>query len=154
MAPHAEVAAVTDTSSVVVPDPILTKGDTHAKFTFDDVLPHRQQSEPVSTIVAAFSSAHMFKSKKSANKPKARKWDQHFSMESRSRQPSSLKGAMKYFKKDTISLCGGLPSPLVFLNFGLINLLTCAVIIFPSTKWVPSYRSHPISLKMSWRRLP
>jgi aromatic amino acid aminotransferase I len=111
MAPHAEVAPVTDTSSVVVPDPVLVKGETNSRFTIDDVLPHRQQSEPISTIVAGFSSAHLFKSKKSANKPKAKRWDHCFSTESKSRQPSSLKGAMKYFKRDTISLCGGLPSP-------------------------------------------
>ncbi|RMZ76113.1 hypothetical protein DV738_g5099, partial [Chaetothyriales sp. CBS 135597] len=61
-------------------------------------------------LVASFGSAAMFKSKANAAKPKARRWDHLISDESKQRQPSSLKVAMKYFHKDVISLCGGLPS--------------------------------------------
>lgn len=114
MAPHAdrdvEVQAVTDTQGVVVPDPVVSKAPTNTIFTINDVLPHRQASHPVNTGVAAFSSADLFKSKGSVNKPKAKRWDHRISTESASRQPSSLKGAMKYFRPDMISLCGGLPS--------------------------------------------
>jgi aromatic amino acid aminotransferase I len=112
MAPHAIVESVTDTSSVVIPDPILNKGNTHPIFTIDHVLPHRQSSKPMSTIVAGFADAHMFKSKGalSSTKPKAKDFAHRLSSESVARQPSSLKGAMKYFKPDMISLCGGLPS--------------------------------------------
>ena len=110
MAPHAEPEALTDTSTVVIDDPVLTNGATHSFFTLDDVLPHRETSKPPATGVAAFSEADLFKSKGAFKKPKAKRWDHRFSVESKSRTASSLKGAMKYFKADTISLCGGLPS--------------------------------------------
>lgn len=110
MAPHAEVEAVTDTSSVVVGDPLLAHGETHSVFTIDHVSPHRQKSKPPPTTVAAFSDANMFKSKGCFGKPKAKRFDHRLSTESKARQASSLKGAMKYFRPDTISLCGGLPS--------------------------------------------
>ncbi|KAH0848171.1 hypothetical protein AYO21_05306 [Fonsecaea monophora] len=110
MAPHAEPEAVTDTSSFVLADPVLANGDTHSVFTVDHVLPHRQKTGPPPTTVAAFSSADMFKSKGCFRKPAAQRWDHRLSVESKARQASSLKGAMKYFRADTISLCGGLPS--------------------------------------------
>ncbi|ETN37072.1 uncharacterized protein HMPREF1541_08062 [Cyphellophora europaea CBS 101466] len=114
MAPHAdrdvEVQAVTDTQAVVVPDPVLSKVPTNPIFTIDDVIPHRQNSQAVNTGVAAFSSADLFKSKGAFKKPKSKRWDHRISAESALRQPSSLKGAMKYFRPDMISLCGGLPA--------------------------------------------
>lgn len=110
MAPHAQVEAVTDTSAVVVDNPVVLNGDTHPVFTLDHVLPHRQKSRPPPTAVAAFSDANMFKSKGCFAKPKAKRFDHRLSEESKARQPSSLKGAMKYFRPETISLCGGLPS--------------------------------------------
>ncbi|RMZ81229.1 hypothetical protein DV737_g2660, partial [Chaetothyriales sp. CBS 132003] len=64
----------------------------------------------MSGLVAPFSSAALFKSKANSAKPKAKRWDHRISDESKKREPSSLKGAMKYFHKDVISLCGGLPS--------------------------------------------
>lgn len=114
MAPHAsidefEVTGVTDTQGVVIPDPILTKGEASV-FSIDHVLPHRQKSAPLPATVAAFSSADMFKSKGAAQKPKAKRWDHRISEESKARKPSSLKGAMKHLNPHTISLCGGLPS--------------------------------------------
>ncbi|EXJ56991.1 aromatic amino acid aminotransferase I [Cladophialophora yegresii CBS 114405] len=110
MAPHAEPEALTDTSAIVLNDPVLSNGETHPIFTLDDVLPHRQKSTPPSRGVAAFSEADMFKSKGALKEPKAKRWDHRLSAESRARTASSLKGAMKFFKPDTISLCGGLPS--------------------------------------------
>ena len=114
MTPHAsrdvEVEGVTDTTGVTIPDPVLTNGDTRPVFTIDDVLPHRNKSAPMPGGVAAFASAEMFKSKGAFRKPKSRRWDHRISVESKARQPSSLKGAMKYLRPDTISLCGGLPS--------------------------------------------
>ena len=114
MAPHAshdfEVEAVTDTQGVVIPDPVFINGSARPVFTVDDVLPHRQKSAPMPRGVAAFASADMFKSKAALKKPKSKRWDHLISIESRQRQPSSLKGAMKHFRPDMISLCGGLPS--------------------------------------------
>ena len=114
MAPHAsrdvEVEGVTDTTGVTIPDPVLNNGNTRPVFTIDDVLPHRNKSAPMPSGVAAFASAEMFKSKGAFRKPKSKRWDHRISVESKARQPSSLKGAMKYLRPDTISLCGGLPS--------------------------------------------
>ena len=105
-----QVEGVTDTIGVSVPDPVLSNGDTHAIFTIDDVLPHRQKSQPLSTGVAAFASADMFRSKASFNKLKAKRWDHWITKEAASRQGSTLKGAMKHFRPGMISLGGGLPS--------------------------------------------
>jgi aromatic amino acid aminotransferase I len=114
MAPHAShdfgIEAVSDTQAVVIPDPTLSNGETHPIFTIDDVLPHRQKAAPMPTGVAAFASADMYKSKGAFRRPKAKRFGHRISLESRRRQPSSLKGAMKYFRPDMISLCGGLPS--------------------------------------------
>lgn len=60
--------------------------------------------------VAPFGSSDMFKSKSCFTKPKAKRWDHRINAESKARQPSSLKGAMKYFNENVISLGGGLPS--------------------------------------------
>lgn len=62
--------------------------------------------------VASFSSAEMFKSETALAKPKASKsfYDSHLTAEAKARKSSSLKGAMKFFNAETISLCGGLPS--------------------------------------------
>ena len=113
MAPHAsgdmQPIGVTDTQAIVIPEPTITNGAT-PRFGIDDVLPHRQKSAPLPSTVAAFSSADMFKSKAASHKPKARRWDHRISHESRARNPSSLKGAMKYFRPGMLSLCGGLPS--------------------------------------------
>ena len=110
MAPHAEVVAIGDTESMVVPEPVLSNGETQPVFSVGDVLPHRQKSAPLPSTVAAFSNADMFKSKAASLKPKSRRWDHRISRESAARNPSSLKGAMKHFRPDMISLCGGLPS--------------------------------------------
>lgn len=104
------VEGVTDTSGITVPDPMSANGHAHPIFTIDDVLPHRQKSAKMPAGVAAFGSSDMFKSKGCFNKPKAKRWDHLINAESRARQPSSLKGAMKYFRPDMISLGGGLPS--------------------------------------------
>jgi aromatic amino acid aminotransferase I / 2-aminoadipate transaminase len=105
-----EVEGLTDTSGVTVPDPISMNGDTHPIFTIDDVLPHRQKSAKMPEGVAPFGSSDMFKSRGCFAKPKAKRWDHRINAESKARQPSSLKGAMKYFKAGVISLGGGLPS--------------------------------------------
>ncbi|KAI1618534.1 aromatic amino acid aminotransferase I [Exophiala viscosa] len=115
MAPHAnadvEIEPVTDTSSVVVIGPVQTKTVHPQKITIDHVMHHRQTGTAVPNIVAAFASPNMFKSKAALGKPKAKKSFEHrLTEESKSRNPSSLKEAMKYYRAGTISLCGGLPS--------------------------------------------
>lgn len=107
---NVELEGVTDTSAIAMPDPTFTNGDTHPTFTLDDVLPHRQKSAKMPAGVAPFGSSDMFKSKGCFKKPKAKRWDHRINAESRARQPSSLKGAMKYFRPDMISLGGGLPA--------------------------------------------
>jgi aromatic amino acid aminotransferase I len=104
------VEGVTDTSGITIPDPMSLKRDIHPIFTIDDVLPHRQNSAKMPTGVAPFGSSDMFKSEGCFSKPRAKRWDHRINAESKARQPSSLKGAMKYFRPDMISLGGGLPS--------------------------------------------
>ena len=105
-----DIQGVTDTIGLPVPDPVLSNGDTHAIFTCDDVLPHRKQSAPMPTTVAAFASSNMFKSKACFKKPKARRWDYRIAEESAARQACSLKAAYRHFRPGMISLGGGLPS--------------------------------------------
>lgn len=107
------VEATTDTSGVTVPDPVTQTKPARPRFTHDDVLPHRQTSKvPIAKGVAPFSSAEMFKSSSALEKPKASRsfYESHLTAETKIRKPSSLKGAMKFFTPETISLCGGLPS--------------------------------------------
>ena len=105
-----EVQGVTDTAGIAVPEPVTMNGDTHPVFTIGDVLPHRQKSANMPSGVAAFGSSNMFKSKGCFLKPKAKRWDHRINTESKAREPSSLKGAMKHFRPGMISLGGGLPS--------------------------------------------
>lgn len=105
-----EVEGLTDTSGITVPDPMSMKRDIHPIFTIDHVLPHREKSAKMPAGVAPFGSSDMFKSKGCFSKPRAKRWDHRINAESKARQPSSLKGAMKYFRPDMISLGGGLPS--------------------------------------------
>lgn len=107
------VESVTDTTSVVLPDPIETvgNGDGHLPFTIKDVHGHRSRSGPMPSGVAPYASADMFKSPASFDKPKAKRWDHWINQESSSRTGSSIKKIAKYLKKPgLITLGGGLPS--------------------------------------------
>lgn len=106
-----DIEGVTDTSAILIPNPVLAMGPTHAVFSVDDIAPHRAKSAPMPPGVAAFTSSDMFKSPSCFQKPKAKRWDYRLTVESGSRQGSSLKGAAKHLKKPgLISLGGGLPS--------------------------------------------
>lgn len=108
-----QVEATTDTSGTSIPDPVLEVKPTVTRFMYNDVLPHRQSAKaPLSRGVAPFSSAEMFQSSIAKSKPKASHsyYNSHLTAEAKARKSSSLKGAMKYFTPETISLCGGLPS--------------------------------------------
>lgn len=106
-----DVEGVTDTSSILIPNPVLANGPTHAVFSVNDIAPHRAKSAPMPQGVAPFTSSDMFKSPSCFKKPKAKRWDHRITLESSSRQGSSLKGAAKHLKKPgLISLGGGLPS--------------------------------------------
>ena len=64
--------------------------------------------------VAAHCSSEMFRGT-GFGKPKAKRWDHRINEESKSRKPSSLKGAAKYLKNPgMINLGGGLPSSQYF----------------------------------------
>ncbi|KAK3178923.1 hypothetical protein OEA41_001060 [Lepraria neglecta] len=64
--------------------------------------------------IAAHASSDMFKGP-GRGKPKAKRWDHRLNEESKSRKPSSLKGAAKYLKNPgIINLGGGLPSSQYF----------------------------------------
>ncbi|KAJ9223575.1 hypothetical protein DTO271D3_5883 [Paecilomyces variotii] len=96
-----DVKADSDTTTVVVPDPLTVTG----------IAAWRLQAAKVPTGTAAAASSDMFKSPGCYKKPKAKKWDHLLSEEAKLKQPSTLKGAAKYLKKPgMISLGGGLPS--------------------------------------------
>ncbi|KAI1369250.1 aromatic amino acid aminotransferase-like protein [Xylaria arbuscula] len=60
---------------------------------------------------AAYSDSDMFKSPRSYNQPKARRWDHLITDDAASRQPCALKLAARHLKKPgMLSLGGGLPS--------------------------------------------
>ncbi|RAL66183.1 hypothetical protein DID88_005855 [Monilinia fructigena] len=96
-----DVEGVTDTDSVVIPDPLTVNG----------VFGRRAKAGKFSAVFAAFTTSDHFKSP-STGKPKAKRWDHRISLESRSRKPSNLKSAAQYLKTPgMISLGGGLPCP-------------------------------------------
>jgi hypothetical protein len=81
--------------------------------------------------------------------------------ESKSRKPSSLKGAMKYFKQGTISLCGGLPSRYVgLLGFSaallarLLGLVSCSHTRLLGLLWTNCDIVNTFLLKSSVQKYP
>ncbi|CAL5868135.1 uncharacterized protein PFLUO_LOCUS2359 [Penicillium psychrofluorescens] len=100
-----DLVGVTDTSAIFVPDPLTVNG----------VPGWREKMAQMPTGVAAACSSDMFKSPSCYNKPKAKRFDHLLSLEAKSRQSSTLKGAARFLKNPgLISLGGGLPSPEYF----------------------------------------
>ncbi|KAH8676848.1 pyridoxal phosphate-dependent transferase [Tricladium varicosporioides] len=102
MAPPTAIDAecTTETEAMIIPDPLTVNG----------VSARRAKAGKLVAGTAAFTSSDLFKGQASSWKPKAKRWDHYLSEESKSRQPSSLKGAAKYLGiPGLISLGGGLP---------------------------------------------
>ncbi|KAL7927410.1 pyridoxal phosphate-dependent transferase [Trichoderma austrokoningii] len=79
-----------------------------------DIAARRAKAGKLVAGIAAASDSDMFKGSQ-AGKPKAKRWDDHLSQESKSREPCSLKQAAKHMKQPgLISLGGGLPSSEMF----------------------------------------
>ncbi|TKA78114.1 hypothetical protein B0A49_01798 [Cryomyces minteri] len=96
-----EVEATSDTSAIVVPDPLTING----------VPGRRAKSGRLIAGTAAPANSDMFKGHGHGHKPMAHRWDHYLSHEAASRKGNSLKGAAKYLKTPgLISLGGGLPS--------------------------------------------
>ena len=111
IATDVHLEAISDTQAILIASKVPPNADTHAIFTIDDVLPHRQASAPIPGTIAAFASSNAYKSKGCFSKPGAKRWDHRISLESSARKASSLKGAAVHLKKPgIISLGGGLPS--------------------------------------------
>ncbi|KAI5463038.1 pyridoxal phosphate-dependent transferase [Mariannaea sp. PMI_226] len=80
----------------------------------DEIKARRAKAGKFVAGIAAASDSDMFKGSTSG-KPKAKRWDDHLSHESRVREPCTLKQAARHMKKPgLISLGGGLPSSEVF----------------------------------------
>ncbi|KAM0424937.1 hypothetical protein ACHAPT_009738 [Fusarium lateritium] len=72
---------------------------------------NRASSEPLPKTVAPYTSSTFFKLKKTTEKPKAKRWDGHFSLDSRNQIISPLKLAGRNFSHpDMISLGVARPS--------------------------------------------
>lgn len=143
-----QVEAITDTTATVISEPGTQLEPTRPRYTYNDVLPHRQTSKnKMARGVAPFSSAELFKSECALSKPKATKsfYDSHLTHEAKARKSSSLKGAMKYFNKDTISLCGGLPSSEYFPFEELAFEIPTSPAFVPSETKVVRGRKHDVA---------
>ncbi|CAI6099932.1 unnamed protein product [Clonostachys chloroleuca] len=80
----------------------------------DEITERRAKAGKLVAGIAAASDSDMFKGPQTG-KPKAKRWDNHLSQESRERKPCTLKQAAKFLKKPgLISLGGGLPSSQLF----------------------------------------
>ncbi|RDL34658.1 Uncharacterized protein BP5553_07786 [Venustampulla echinocandica] len=94
-----DIVHVADNMDTVIPGPLTVKG----------VPARRAKSGKFVGGTAALGDSDFFKGP-DTGKPKAKRWDHYLSVESKSRQPSSLKGAAKYLNTPgLISLGGGLP---------------------------------------------
>ena len=80
------------------------------RLSVNGVSARRSKAPKFAGGLAAYTSSDMYKSP-GYGKPTAQRWDHRLSEESKSRQPSSLKGAAKFLNNaGMISLGGGLPS--------------------------------------------
>jgi aromatic amino acid aminotransferase I / 2-aminoadipate transaminase len=99
-----EPVGLTDTQIAAFQGPLSING----------VMARRQKAPNLPTAVAAFVTSDMYKGNQQG-KPAAKRWDNHFNEETRSREPSALKGTARYLgNPGLISLGGGLPSPQYF----------------------------------------
>ena len=98
-------------SAVEVPAASDTQAATFvSRVDINGVQARRGKAPKLAPGVAPHASSDMFKGPASG-KPKAKRWDHYLTEESKSRKPSTLKGAAKYLKTSgLISLGGGLPS--------------------------------------------
>ncbi|KAI5786391.1 aromatic amino acid aminotransferase-like protein [Peziza echinospora] len=94
----------TDTTAITIPSPLTVSG----------VAARRAKNPPLIGGIAAATSSDLYKAP-APWKPMAKRWDHRLSVESKSRKPSSLKGAAKYLSTPgLISLGGGLPTSAYF----------------------------------------
>ncbi|RFU72446.1 aromatic aminotransferase aro8 [Trichoderma arundinaceum] len=86
----------------------------YAPSLLGEIAARRAKAGKLVAGIAAASDSDMFKGPQTG-KPKAKRWDNHLSAESKSREPCSLKQAAKHLKQPgLISLGGGLPSSELF----------------------------------------
>jgi aromatic amino acid aminotransferase I / 2-aminoadipate transaminase len=118
------VEGVTDTSSILLPNPVqqVAYGNRYLPFTIKDVPIHRTRSGSMPPGIAPFASSDMFKSANAFKKHRARRWDHWINEESSVQSGSSLKKAALYLKTPgLISLSGGMPSSHYF-PFERVNI--------------------------------
>ncbi|KAL6858596.1 pyridoxal phosphate-dependent transferase [Trichoderma novae-zelandiae] len=86
----------------------------YAPSLLSEIAARRAKAGKLVAGIAAASDSDMFKGPQTG-KPRAKRWDDHLSAESKSREPCSLKQAAKHLKQPgLISLGGGLPSSELF----------------------------------------
>ncbi|KOS21118.1 Aromatic amino acid aminotransferase [Escovopsis weberi] len=104
-----------------------------SRSILSDIAERRARAGKLVAGVAAASHSDMFKGPQT-NKPMAKRWNNHLTSESLSREPCTLKKAAKYLKQPGIvSLCGGLPSSELF-PFSDISM----TVPMPSTGFAPA----------------
>jgi aromatic amino acid aminotransferase I / 2-aminoadipate transaminase len=105
--------AETDTTGLTLPPPTTLPSKINDRYyrrrTLDANLPSSQWGVAAPATSAQFKSPAELAAAKT--KPKAKRWDDLLTDESKARKPSSLKGAARFLAKPgLISLGGGLPS--------------------------------------------
>ncbi|KAH0498760.1 hypothetical protein TgHK011_005998 [Trichoderma gracile] len=86
----------------------------YAPSLLSEIAARRAKAGKLVAGIAAASDSDMFKGPQTG-KPRAKRWDDHLSEESKLREPCSLKQAAKHLKQPgLISLGGGLPSSELF----------------------------------------
>ncbi|KAF1840037.1 aromatic amino acid aminotransferase 1 [Cucurbitaria berberidis CBS 394.84] len=100
-----EVSAVTDTSGIIIPDPLT------APVQSNEILGRRNKTNRSQWGVAAPSNTANFRLKSYDHRPKAKRWEHILTHEALTRKGNSLKEAAKFLATPgIISLGGGLPS--------------------------------------------
>ncbi|KAL7942336.1 pyridoxal phosphate-dependent transferase [Trichoderma barbatum] len=110
---HSRSSHLNSAEAVATAQPATHQAE-YAPSLLTEIAARRAKAGKLIAGVAAASDSDMFKGPQKG-KPKAKRWDNHLSAESKSREPCSLKQAAKHLKQPgLISLGGGLPSSELF----------------------------------------
>ncbi|KAF4122604.1 aromatic amino acid aminotransferase I / 2-aminoadipate transaminase [Geosmithia morbida] len=133
---HTKPPSLSGAEAAAVAQPAHHHGHERSN-AIDEIMARRAKAGRLEAGVAAPSHSNMFKGS-TEGMPKAKRWTDHLSRESRSRKPCTLKQAAKHLKKPgLISLGGGLPSGRVF-PFAEISMKVPVVPNFSETDTLES----------------
>lgn len=101
-----------------------------SRLTLEDLVAIRHQSQPLTGTIAPTTCSEMFKSKGNAKKAKAKDFSHRLTLESRLREPATLKAARAELTAGVMSLATGRPSPEYYpvtnVSFGFAQTKICS----------------------------